>query len=82
MKAEPVTAAELRKKVMPVCSHCGSPDVRTEAWAAWNKVTQNWMVAELLDGNQVCAACGCETTGDSATPVWQARQGHTSGHRR
>jgi len=59
---EPLTAADLRKKVLPMCSNCGSSNVRTEAFAEWNTVTQDWRVRELLDGNQVCADCGqgCE----------------------
>ena len=59
---EPLTAAELRKKLSPSCNKCGSSDVRTEAFAEWNNVTQNWKIQELLDGNQVCAECGqdCE----------------------
>ena len=34
--------------------------VRTEAFAAWNQITQDWKIADLLDGNTVCAACGQE----------------------
>jgi len=57
---EPITPAELRKKVVPMCERCGSSDIRTEAFAEWNAVNQNWKVRELLDGNTVCANCGRE----------------------
>lgn len=59
----PVNLSELQnRKAIPACSKCGSNDVRTEAFAGWNRVTQDWKIAELLDGNTVCAACGqdCE----------------------
>ena len=46
------------RKAIPACSKCGSSDVRTEAFAQWNGKTQDWRVAELLDGNTVCSACG------------------------
>ena len=59
---EPITAAAIRKKAVPMCGRCGSSDVRTEAFAEWNAVNQDWKVRELLDGNTVCAKCGrdCE----------------------
>jgi len=62
MKPETITPASLHKKAVPVCNKCGSSNVRTEAFAEWNGVTQNWKIHELLDGNQVCADCGqdCE----------------------
>jgi len=58
---EPITAADIRKRVTPLCERCGSPDVRTEAFAEWNPVAQTWKIQELLDGNTVCAACGKDT---------------------
>jgi len=58
---EPVTAAEIRKRVTPVCGRCGSDDVRTEAFAEWNDVKQTWVINELIDDNMICADCGYET---------------------
>jgi hypothetical protein len=60
---KPPNLTELpNRKAIPACSNCGSSDVRTEAFAAWNGVTQGWHIVEMLDGNTVCAACGqsCE----------------------
>lgn len=50
------------RRAIPACSKCGSHTVRAEAFAEWNDKLQTWKVAELLDGNTVCAACGqdCE----------------------
>jgi hypothetical protein len=59
-KQEQITARDLGRKASPVCDKCGSHDVRTEAFAAWNAIRQDWMIAELLDGNQVCSHCGQE----------------------
>jgi ribosomal protein L37E len=59
-KPEQITARDLGKKAHPVCDKCGSHEVRTEAFAAWNAIKQDWMIADLLDGNQVCAHCGQE----------------------
>jgi ribosomal protein L37E len=61
MKTEQLTAASLNKKFTPMCARCGASDVRTEAFAEWNPVTQTWKINELLDGNTVCAACGRDT---------------------
>lgn len=46
------------RKAIPACSKCGSNDIRTEAFAVWNGKIQEWRIAELLDGNTVCNACG------------------------
>ena len=60
---KPPALTDLRnRRAIPACSKCGSSAVRAEAFAAWNDNTQDWRVAELLDGHTVCAACGqdCE----------------------
>ena len=50
------------KKEYPVCSHCGSKDVRADAYAAWNKDTQRWEIAgDVFDKGAVCEPCGGET---------------------
>lgn len=58
---EPITAAEIRKKVTPICGTCGSDEVRIEAWAEWNDVKQNWVIQDALHDNMVCADCGKDT---------------------
>lgn len=59
MKPEPVTARDLKnKKVAPACPHCGSSDVRVEAFARWSEQLADWRLSELLDGNSCCNHCG------------------------
>lgn len=57
-KTEQVTAQSLHKRAIPMCSKCGSSDIRCEAFASWNERLQDWRVAELIETNQVCNACG------------------------
>lgn len=57
-KTETLTAQSLHKKARPACSKCGSSDVRCEAFAEWNERLQDWRIKELIESNQVCAACG------------------------
>ena len=58
MKPEPVTVRDTNKKASPACSHCGSNDIRVEAFGRWSTEVQDWRLSELLDGNTVCAHCG------------------------
>lgn len=61
--ATPASLSELKnRKASPSCDKCGSDRVRVEAFAGWNRVTQQWVIVEVLDGNTVCAECGhpCE----------------------
>jgi hypothetical protein len=54
---EKIMAASLAKKVKPVCNHCGSEDIRIEAFVEWNAAKQAWNVREVTD-NIVCNECG------------------------
>lgn len=51
-------------QVVPVCSRCGSEDVKGDAYAVWDKDTQQWEVAggDVFDKGAVCEPCGGETT--------------------
>ena len=56
---KPPSLNELKNmKAIPACHRCGSSNVRTEAFIAWSDKMQDWRIAEVLDGNTVCAACG------------------------
>lgn len=46
--------------IIKVCKHCGSDDVRVDAWAAWNVHTQEWELAETFDHSH-CNNCDGET---------------------
>lgn len=43
------------------CEHCGSRDVRRDAWAAWGVERQCWELAEVFD-HEYCHDCGNETS--------------------
>lgn len=42
-----------------ICSHCGSRDVRRDAYAAWNTTTQTWELSAVFDQGY-CEQCGGE----------------------
>lgn len=48
-------------KVKKVCRHCGSSDVRKDAWAEWDEDKQEWVLADVFD-NDYCMNCDGETT--------------------
>lgn len=50
------------KKVRKVCKHCGSDDVRKDAWAEWDEDKQEWVLADVYDSNDYCVVCEGETT--------------------
>lgn len=48
-------------KVRKVCKHCGSSDVRKDAWAEWDEDKQEWVLSDVYD-NEFCVVCDGETT--------------------
>ena len=44
-----------------VCSHCGSNDVLSDAYAEWNVAEQKWEIQNLFDKGAYCAKCDGET---------------------
>jgi hypothetical protein len=50
------TSSTLKKKVIYVCSTCGSEEVLLDAWASWNKDAQRWELANTFDA-AYCAEC-------------------------
>lgn len=49
------------KRVSYVCRHCGSSDVLTDAWAAWNAEKQDWVLHDTLT-EAFCRHCDGETS--------------------
>lgn len=47
-----------RAKVKPVCSKCGSDNVRGDAYAVWDVDTQSWDVSNVCDKGHACEDCG------------------------
>ncbi len=57
--------ADLKTKPIKfVCSHCGSADVRADAYAEWDPVIQDWLVSAIMDRGSVCEKCGDEASLD------------------
>ena len=50
-------------KIKIICSHCGSDDVRRDAYAAWDVGSQEWELAAVFDQGY-CEDCGGEATLD------------------
>jgi hypothetical protein len=48
-------------KVRMVCSHCGSEDVFTDAYARWDVKSQAWEIAQTFDKGAYCNHCDGET---------------------
>mgnify|MGYP001608983041 CR=1 FL=1 len=58
-----VKQAKRSKDTVPTCEHCGSKDVRVDAYAVWDAGTQTWEVAgDVFDKGAVCEDCGGECT--------------------
>jgi hypothetical protein len=47
--------------VKMVCAHCGSDDVRADAYAQWDVETQKWEIAQTFDKGAYCSKCDGET---------------------
>jgi len=50
--------------VKMVCRTCGSEKVSSDAYAVWDYVTQEWVLATTFDKGGVCEPCDGETTID------------------
>ena len=48
------------ERVIYVCDHCGSDDVRADAYAQWDVDAQEWTVSATFP-NYICEDCGGET---------------------
>lgn len=49
-------------KIRKVCKHCGSDDVRKDAWVEWDEDKQEWVLADVYDSFDYCVKCEGETT--------------------
>ena len=47
--------------VKMVCAHCGSDDVRADAYAGWDVEAQKWELAQTFDKGAYCNQCDGET---------------------
>lgn len=50
-----------KEPIRIVCKHCGSDDVRRDAWADWNPDTQQWELGEVFDYGH-CNHCDDESS--------------------
>ena len=44
-----------------VCAHCGSDDVRADAYAEWDVEAQKWEIAQRFERAAYCNKCDGET---------------------
>jgi hypothetical protein len=51
----------METKVKMVCAHCGSDEVRADAYAQWDVEAQEWEVAQTFDKGAYCSKCDGET---------------------
>jgi hypothetical protein len=51
----------MEKKVEMVCAHCGSGDVRADAYVEWDVEAQKWEVAQTFEKGAYCSKCDGET---------------------
>ena len=49
-------------KQIAVCSHCGSHDVRADAYAEWDVQTQKWELVQTFEKGAYCIPCDGETS--------------------
>lgn len=49
-----------KKRQTPVCSACGSNDVRVDAWAAWDDDAQGWDLSTTFEQNAICESEQCD----------------------
>jgi hypothetical protein len=46
---------------VPVCRHCGSENVKADAYAVWDVDAQQWEISETFDKGAFCEPCDGET---------------------
>jgi len=51
----------MSEKVRIVCSHCGSDEVRADAYAEWDVESQKWEIAQTFEKGAYCNQCDGET---------------------
>jgi hypothetical protein len=54
-----IDEAQPDEQIMPICGHCGSKQVLTDAWAVWSVERQDWEVKATFD-NAWCEECNGE----------------------
>ena len=53
--------AEPKPRIKMVCSHCGSDNVRNDAWACWDVEKQDWVLEDVLQ-DTYCGECDGESS--------------------
>ena len=48
-------------RITIVCAHCGSENVKADAYAEWDKDSQQWVVSATFDKGAYCDDCDGET---------------------
>lgn len=50
---------KLKRPQVPICTECGSADIRSDAYARWSVERQEWELVTTFD-NTDCENCGGE----------------------
>jgi len=53
-----------KTKEIPVCSHCGSDEIKFDAWAEWNPESQKFELAQAFQYKAHCDECDGQTSVD------------------
>lgn len=51
---------QLKSMEKPVCTECGSDDIKTDAYAVWDVVKQDWVLDQAFEKPCVCEKCSGE----------------------
>lgn len=52
----------------PVCSICGSDDIKVDAWAEWSYTEQCWILSDTYESEAFCETCEGGTSIDWEEP--------------
>ena len=66
-------------RIKIVCRECGSEDVLSDAYAAWNRRAQRWELVDTFDKGAHCNACDGETRLDEIEIKPRRRAGNKKG---
>lgn len=61
------SAAQTAKPIEPVCRECGSTELTRDAFAEWDRDTQQWVLSAVYEST-TCQACDAES---DALCQWQ-----------
>lgn len=49
-------------RIRMFCEHCGSENVRSDAWVTWDVAAQEWVIEQVMPGADWCDDCDGDTS--------------------